>query len=222
MLYTQEEAIEKLSQVALANTKDRRKKNRQRRNQVTELYGIPYIAVGDNGAPASVHIPVSPSMIYYERFSFKIQIKPFTSTVQGGTGAATVDVNDTSLSVSGSSITPNPHDHSTSPHSHNLISGVSISHTTASDFRVYLEGIDITPYLMAQYGTWISGEGIYPSDTIERDYDILEVISDLKAEGRDAEADRLARAGWKPLEITSSSPFAAEIDLWLRYSNANK
>ena len=65
MLYTQEEAIEKLSQVALANTKDRRRKNRQRRNQVTELYGIPYTAVGDNGAPASVHIPVSPSMIYY-------------------------------------------------------------------------------------------------------------------------------------------------------------
>lgn len=222
MRYTQEEAIEKLGSFTLSNTRDRRQKNRQRRNQVTELYGIPYTSMGDANASATVHIPVSPSMIYYERFSFKIQIKPFASTVAGGTGAATVAVNDTSLSVSGSSITPNPHRHTTDPHTHNLVSGVSLTHTTATDFKVYLEHIDITPYLMAQYGTWISGEGIYPSDTIERDYDILEVISDLKAEGHDAEAALLARPGWKLLEITSASPFAVEVDLWLRYSNANK
>lgn len=223
MLITQNEAIERIAQRTAYNTKDIKQKNRQRRHQVVDMYGVEYTRQGDGGSPATFYISISPDMVYLERFEFKLIIQPFVSTVStSGIQSATVDVNDTSLSIANQAITPNPHKHTTSPHTHNVVSGVSLIHTTSSSFTVSIEGIDVTPYLMAQYGEWIDGEGVYPSLDIGKDYDILEVASDLVAEGRDADAEKLTKAGYKAISITSDAPFQVTLVNYLKYSHINR
>ena len=223
MIYDNEEAIVALSEISARNTRDIKQKNRQRRNQPVDLYGIEYTRQGDGGAPAAFYISVSSDMIYLERFEFKLIVQPFVSTVSNnGIQSAVVDVVPTSLSVSGTSITPNPHDHSTNPHTHNVVSGISMTHTTASDFRISAEGIDVTPYLAAQYNAWIDGEGVYPSLDISKNYDLLEVASDLRDEGKTAQASLLTRAGYKRIEISSASPFQVTLVNYLKYPHLNR
>lgn len=222
MRITQDELLYRAVERTAANTQDIRQKNRQRRNQVTDIYGVEYTRQGDANTPAVFYIPVSPASAYLERFSFKLIIQPFASSVGSGTESATVTVNNRSLSVSGSDISPNPHNHTTQSHTHNLTSGISLTHTTASDFRVSIEGMDVTPYLMAQYGEWIEGEGVYPSLEIDEDYDILEVASDFMAEGREDDVNKLVRSGYKPVTITSNAPFQVTMVVWVRFSHVNR
>ncbi len=122
----------------------------------------------------------------------------------------------------GSGITPNPHTHTTQPHKHSIIPGITLIPTTASDFRVSIEGIDVTAYLMAQYGTWINGEGVYPSLDIGEDYDVLEVASDLVGEGEETKANKLVGPGYKMIEISSNEPFQSTLVLYLKYSHLNR
>lgn len=222
MMITHEELLYRVTERTAANTQDIRQKNKQRRNQVTDIYGVEYTRQGDANTPAVFYIPVSPASAYLERFSFKLIIQPFASSVGSGTQSATVDVKNRSLSISDDDITPNPHDHSTEPHTHNLVSGLTITHTLSSNFSVAIEGIDITPYLMAQYGEWIDGEGVYPSLEIDEDYDILEVASDFMAEGREDDMTKLTRSGYKPVTITSDGPFQVTMVVWVRFSHVNR
>lgn len=216
------EALERMSQRVYDNKTSIRQDNVQRRNEFVDVYGTEFYRNGDANAPARFYISVSKDMIYYLRFQFKLIITPFVSTTSGGTSPTTVSMNGTSLSVSGSSISPNPHSHTTNAHTHNLISGITQTPVTASDFRVSVEGIDITPYLMAQHDSWISGEGVYPSIDIDKNYDILEVISDMRAEGRDADAALIERVGYKPVEISASAPFGCTLSLYLKYSHPGR
>lgn len=222
MIISYADAIERVAARAVKNHKDIQRKNKQRRHNVVDMYGVEYTRQGDGGSPARFYISISPDMVYLERFEFKLIIQPFVSTVQSGTQSAVVNVNPTNLSVNNDTITPNPHDHTTDAHSHNVVAGISQVSTTASDFRVSIEGIDVTPYLAAQYDAWISGEGVYPSLEIGKDYDILEVASDLVAEGREEDADTLVKAGYKRIEITSASPFQVTLVNYLKYSHLNR
>lgn len=222
MRITYAEALEKIAARAHKNTQDIQRKNKQRRHNVVDLYGVEYTRQGDGGSPAQFYISISPDMVYLERFEFKLIVQPFVSTVQSGTQSATVKVNDTSLSISNNSISPNPHGHTAEPHTHNVVAGVTKVSTTASDFRVKIEGIDVTPYLAAQYDKWIDGEGVYPSIHIGKDYDILEVASDLVSEGRKADADKLVHPGYKLIEISSGSPFQVTLVNYLKYSHLNR
>lgn len=215
------EAVERVAERTVSNTRDINRDNRQRRNKVVDLYGIEYTRQGDNGSPATFYISISPDMVYLERFQFKLIVQPFASTNGSGTDNAVVTVNDTSLATNGTSITPNPHTHSTQPHTHNLISGIALTHTDASDFRISINGVDVTAYLMAQHG-WINGEGVYPSLDINENYDILEVASDLVAAGRKSDADKLVCAGYKPVVISSSKPFQITLVNYLKYSHLNR
>lgn len=222
MIITESEAIERIAERTIQNTRDIRQKNNQRRHQVVDLYGMEFTRQGDAQTPATFYVSISTDMVYLERFQFKLIIQPFASSVQSGTQSAVVDVKNRNLSVNGSSITPNPHDHDTEPHTHNLVSGISLVHTQADDFDVSIAGIDVTPYLMAQYGEWIQGEGIWPTAEIEKDYDILEVASDLMAEGREEDANSLTRSGYKKVEIKSNSPFQVTMVLYLKYPHLNR
>lgn len=238
MILTEYEAIERIAEQTVQNKERWSQALKQRRNQVVDLYGVEYTRSGDVNNPARFYISISPDMVYLERFEFKLIVSPFLSTGGSVTGA-------TSLTVSGGgdldcltteeiddiidgtydgddegeggdgSISPNPHVHTITP-------GISSIHTTASDFRVSVEGIDITPYLMAQYGAWINGEGVYPSLNIGEDYDILEVASDLRGEGKKVQADKLVRSGYKLIEITSGSPFSITLVNYLKYSHLNR
>lgn len=223
MTLTYDEALGTIARGVFQNKENIDQKDRQRRYSFVDLYGVEYTRQGDGGAPATVYIGISKDMEYLLRFEFKLIIQPFVTTVaSNGIQSAEVAVNNTSLSVNNSSITPNPHGHTTQPHTHNVVSGVSMTHTTANDFRVSIDGIDITPYLMAQYGSWIDGEGIYPSAEIDKDYDILEVISDLMSDGHETEARTIAKAGNHRVDITSDSPFQVTLVNYLKYSHMNR
>ena len=222
MIITQDEAIERIAEQTVKNKERWSESLKQRRNQVVDLYGVEYTRLGDKNAPATFYISISPDMVYLERFEFKLIIQPFMATSGAGTGEATVSVDNTSLSISGGNITPNPHKHTTQSHSHTVTQGVSQIHTSASDFKVHIEGIDVTPYLMAQYGSWINGEGVYPSLKIGEDYDILEAASDMRGEGKIAQAEKLVRPGYKPVSISSASPFQVTLVLYSKYSHLNR
>lgn len=229
------EALDRVAERVYENKKSIRQSDLQRRDRVLDLYGIEYYRVGDGGAPARFYISASPDLVYWERFEFKLIIQPFVSTAGSGVTSATVQVNsttatvkDTSLSVSSSSITPNPHTHAGEPHSHttnahthNINAGVTLYPVTATNFRLSVEGIDITPYLMAQ-GQWIDGEGVFPSLDIEKNFDLLEVASDLWDEGRETDANKILQSGFKPIEISASGPFSCTLVNYIKYSHMNR
>ena len=223
MWMTEGEALERVARTTANSARNISQDNTQRRNQVVDLYGVEFYRQGDGGAPARFYLSISPDMVYMERFEFKLIIQPFISTVAaGGVQSATVNVDNTSLTVSGTNISPNPHKHTTQAHTHTITGGIAMSQTTAKDFRITIEGIDVTAYLTAQYDAWIDGEGVYPSLDVAKNYDILEVASDLIAEGRESDADKLTRSGYKMVEISSQTPFSVVLVAYLKYSHLNR
>lgn len=94
---------------------------------------------------------------------------------------------------------------------------------TGSNFRVSVDGVDITAYLMAQYdGQWITGDGVYPSMSIHKNYDVLEAASDMYAEGKTALAESLVRPGYKKIVISASQPFTVTMSQYIKYSHMNR
>lgn len=218
-----DEALARISERTADNYQYMKENLRQRRNVPDDLYGVEYYRQGDGGAPATFYLSISPDMVYLERLQFKLIIEPFMSSVaEGGVQSVQVAVNNTSLSTDGDSISPNPHKHTTVAHTHTLTSGLAITPVTASDFVVKVEGIDITPYLMAQYNGWISGQGVYPSGELGEDYDLLEVASDLVSEGEKAKADKILRPGYKKVQIFSNAPFSVIMVLYRKSSHLNR
>lgn len=237
MIITEQEAIERVAEQTVRNKERWSQALKQRRHQVVDMYGVEYTRAGDANNPARFYISISPDMVYLERFEFKLIINPFLSTggsmtsavsltVSGGdadciTNQEIDDIVSTGSSSGGGgdegggSISPNPHAHS-------IVPGITSVPTTASDFRVRVEGIDVTPYLAAQYGAWIQGQGVYPSLDIGKDYDLLEVASDMVGEGRKDLADVITRSGYKAIEITSGSPFTCTLVLYSKFSHLNR
>lgn len=220
MWMTQGEALERVAQSASNSAKLLRQNYTQRRDVPVDMYGNEFYRHGDKNYPATFYISITPDMIYMERFEFKLIIQPFMSTA-GEIGETSLSpgpyatVNEPRLILSNQAVTPNPH-------THTLTAGLSSTAVTASDFRVKVAGIDVTAYLMAQYDGWINGEGIYPSLDINKNYDILQVASDLVAEGRKADADKLTRSGYKKVEIMSGSPFDVVLVNYLKMSHLNR
>ena len=226
-LMTINEYMNMLSERTVDNTRQLKRGVTQRRNGMEDLYGICFSAYGDAVTPASFYISLSPDYVYLQRLAFKFVIKPFVTTVKGATDSATVGVDETGLYPDGAGgVLPNPHTHGTQPHTHNMIDGVSFIHTTSTEWRVRIAGIDITPYLIEQQdGAWITGEGIFPNDRLEdvRDfYDILDVASVMMAEGRDADANKLISPNFKKVEIVSNAPFGIDAYFYAKYSSLNR
>lgn len=224
MIYdTMQSAYNRLAERIYDNKTELDKTRRQRRTEFTDLYGVPYTAIGDANSPAKFYISVSPDLVYYMRFQFKLHIQPFLSTVSGGTGSAVVEVKDTSLSITNNAIRPNPHTHETEPHEHNLVNGVTVTHTTSTEFDISIGGVDITDYLKEQHGgEWIDGEGLYPSTEIEDVYDVLDVAGLLEAQGLTEDREKLLRPEFKEISISSDSPFSVTLYLYLKYSNLGR
>ena len=223
MIRTYEDALEAVAKRTYKNQQNIDQKDRQRRYSFTDLYGVEFRASGDVNSPATFYVGISKDIEYLNRFEFKIIIEPFMSYVAtGGVQPATVTVNKTELTIVGGAINPSEHDHTTVAHTHNMVSGISLTQVTATQFRVYMDGVDITAYLMAQYMPWISGEGIYPSANIGEDYDILIVGCDLEAEGNTATRKKLTSAGNHKIEISADGPFDARLITYLKYSNMNR
>lgn len=217
---TIDKAINRIAERTFDNTKTIRQMKRQRRNQVVDIYGQEFTRQGGPGAPATFYISISPDMIYLERFEFKLIIQPFLTTTGVSTSSTSVAIEDTSLQIVNNQISPNPHKHTVTTHSHSTSPGASLTPVSNADFTVAIEGIDVTPYLMAQYGSWIDGEGVYPDIQIDKDYDILEVACDFIAEDRKEDADKLTRAGYKKVEVTGNKLFSVTLVLYTKYSHS--
>lgn len=239
-VHTVHQALTKLARYTYSNTESISQQNKQRRTQVTDSFGREYTRVGDRGVPAVFYISVEDDLEYWERFQFKLIVQSFVSTGGSGTESVTVSIGDTELDNSGgvdphvvvenlylghegSGISPNPHTHISQPHAHNIIAGITLVPVTTSNFRVKIEDIDVTAYLMAQFdGQWISGEGVYPSASDLSSYDILEVASVMAAEGKIENINKLLSPGYKKVEITSDAPFQVTLVNYLKYSHINR
>ena len=226
-IVTYTEYMNMLSERTIDNTRQLKKSVTQRRNGMEDLYGVFFTGNGDSGNPAKFYISLSPDFVYLQRLAFKLVIKPFTTTIQGATESATVTVNNRSLSTDGSSITPNPHNHGTQPHTHNVINGMAFVPTTSTSWQIKVAGVDISAYLREQQdGAWISGQGIYPTnrlEDVEDFYDILDVASVMMAEGRTADANKLIEEPrFKMVEIISDAPFKVDAYFYVKYSNLNR
>lgn len=223
-----ETVLNRLAERTSDNTKVLRNQMQQRRNGMEDLYGVMFSADGDEDAPATFYISLSPDFVYLQRFAFKFVIKPFATTVKGGSSPATVIVDNTSLLVNNETgqIEPNPHTHFTLPHTHNMTSGKTYIDTTSDYWRVKIDEIDITAYLMEQHNNqWINGEGIYPTnrlEDLEDFYDILDVCSMMIANGEKAKADKILKPTFKKVEIISDAPFGIDAYLYLKYSHLNR
>ena len=232
-----------MSERVVDNTRQLRRDNHQRRNGMEDLYGVCFSANGDKNNPATFYISLSPDYVYLERFAFKFVIKPYTSSVAGVSGGGSMTIGETSLSgggsgeyiisgtstlaEDGSGISPNPHTHSASGSIGGLDYGVHKVNTTSTDWHVLIDGIDITDYLVAQHdGAWISGEGIYPNqsleDRVENFYDILEVCDVLTSEGEIGKREQILASRFKPIQITSDAPFAVDAYLYMKLSHLNR
>lgn len=66
------EAIQRVSERTADNWQNIKTKDRQRRNQVVDLYGVPFHFKGGTGDNGRVYISVSSDLVYYMRFQFKI------------------------------------------------------------------------------------------------------------------------------------------------------
>ena len=226
-LYTYDEILNRLAERTSDNTKQLRRGVQQRRNGMEDLYGVMFSADGDEDAPATFYISLSPDMVYLQRFAFKFVIKPFATTVKGGSTAATVIVEGTELLFNEEQLlVPNPHTHLTLPHTHNMTSGKTFIDTTSDYWRVKIDGIDITAYLREQHNNqWIDGEGIYPTNRLEDQedfYDILDVCSMMIANGEKTKADKILEPKFKKVEIVSDAPFSIDAYLYMKYSNISR
>ncbi|MCB5951818.1 hypothetical protein LI951_07055 [Enterococcus sp. BWT-B8] len=220
MNMTYDRALNQLAERVGDRTAESRQNQFQRRNQVVDVYGMEFTRQGDTNHPASFYISVSPDLIYYERFEFKIIIQPFAMPIGGGgaTGSTVVQVEDTGLTVNQNTISPNPHSHSTVPHNHSLDAGISMFTSSVSDFEIWVEGINLTPYFQAVYPeSWIDGEGVYPSDGLAN-FDLLKIAGYLPAWQR----GKILATGYKKVELKGQGVFNATLVNYLKYSHVNR
>lgn len=249
-----ESAINRISERVTDERKNTRHDQVQRRNQVVDLYGVEYSAMGDTQTPARFYISITPDMIYLERFEFKLIVNPFAMPVgnSGATSNAVVQVNSTqltnnsitlnnsatSLTIDGEAntvqpnphnhnitpqththeISPNPHNHTTQEHNHALSPGISLFQSNITDFQVWIEGINITSYLQAQYpGVWVDGNGVYPSSGLDN-YDIIELVGLLP----DWQKGIILQPGFKTIECRANGVFSVSLLNYLKLSHCNR
>ena len=234
-LITIEQYMNILAEKTYDNSRQLKKDVHQRRNGMEDLYGVCFSANGDANTPASFYISLSPDYVYLERFAFKFVIKPFVSSVAGASGGS-LTISDTSLSVTAqqdpttseitASITPNPHSHTVSGSIGSLDYGITHIDTASTNWRVRIDGVDITAYLIAQHdGEWINGEGVYPSEELGQPsdfYDILEVCDVMTDMGEITERDKILESKFKKVEIFSDAPFGLDAYVYLKYPHSNR
>ena len=236
MRITYEEALNRIAEVTKDSRDELRKSRLQRRTEFTDLNGVPFVAQGDADHPAQFYISISPDLVYFLRFQFKLHIQPLISTVTGGGSISNVDyteldldsttevVEDTSTLKISDDLSPNPHRHSASGSGGSVQYGIKYIHTTSDNWTVKIHGVDITDYLIEQQdGDWIEGEGVYPTNQNEEDtdyYDVLQVATLLYngSESDQDDAQKLLKPEFKLMEIESDAPFQVTMYLYCKYS----
>jgi len=90
--------------------------------------------------------------------------------------------------------------------------------SSVSNFSLWIEDVDMTPYLMAQHGgEWIDGEGGIP-DAAKARYDILKAIGSMPL----YQQGIVLVPGYKKVELKNNGPFSAILVNYLKYSHVNR
>ena len=195
-----------------------------------DLYGVCFSANGDKSNPASFYISLSPDYGYLQRFAFKFVIKPFSSSVAGASGGSfsleATEITATEDANNNITLRPNPHTHTVISSGGHIDYGISNIGTVSTNWRVLIDGIDITAYLIAQHdGAWINGQGVYPTNKlngVEDFYDILEVCDVLTDEGEVGKREQILASTFKRVDIASDAPFGLDAYLYLKYDHTNR
>jgi len=118
------------------------------------------------------------------------------------------------------SIIPNPHSHTSPPHSHVIQSGVSSVPSTATGFRLYINSVDVTVAFQVEYPSmWITGSGIFPSQSINLNFDILRIMTLLTPEQR----DNILQSHHLQFRLESQEGFfQAKLIMYIKYSHINR
>lgn len=137
----------------------------QRRNNVVDIFGYEFDAqtVAGLDDSATFRLSISPDLIYYSRFGFKIET--FNSQ--------------------------------------------------ATDFQLFIEGVDMTPYFKAQWrGQFVNGNGIFPNNQLGR-YDVLKACGYMNEKQR----ERVLSPGYKEVRIYGNAGFTVKLYNYLKYSH---
>lgn len=220
MQMTYDSALNRMAERLSDRTVENKQEQFQRRNQVVDIYGMEFTRQGDTKHPAIFYLSVSPDLVYYERFEFKIIVQPFAMPIggNGATGMTSVQVNESKLQMNQNMIQPNPHQHTTVAHNHSLDAGVSLFTSSVSNFEIWIEDINLTPYLKAQYdGQWIDGEGVFPEKGL-KNYDILQIVGYLPSWQKGI----ILSSGYKKIELKGTGVFNVTLVNYLKYSHVNR
>nr|DAV18290.1 MAG TPA: hypothetical protein [Caudoviricetes sp.] len=110
---------------------------------------------------------ISKDMQYIMKYTFNLHIRPFVTNI-----AQKVSTSSTALSVSGGSVSPNPHNHS-------VELGIDIAEhdLDVSKLRISIQGVDLTDAIKAEYGSFITGYGYFPST--DTNFDMFRLLDYL-------------------------------------------
>jgi len=175
-MITFESAINKLAERVSDRTEESRNIRLQRRNQVVDMYGTEFTRQGGEGAPATFYISISPDLIYFERFEFKIIIEGFriplardgvapraltTNDNASALGTElnevqTTNLNSPPLTINTSNtvptISPATHAHSVSGHTHPI---PGHNHEIAPHGHDIVSGMTFETVTANQFSIWI-------------------------------------------------------------------
>lgn len=80
---TYAQALNRVAEVTKNNKDELRKSRLQRRTEFTDLYGVPFYAESDENNEAKFFVSVSPDLVYFMRFQFKIYVAELASSDDG-------------------------------------------------------------------------------------------------------------------------------------------
>ncbi|MCL2864541.1 MAG: hypothetical protein FWE25_03260 [Lachnospiraceae bacterium] len=212
-------AIFMLNDKADANSRIIGSSQLQRRNGMNDLHGVEYTAYGSAGSPAYFNISISKDKIYFERFEFRVIIEGTRVPLSDSDEARelNVTVNNTSLSIVGNAIDPDPHGHSATGTRSAFVGGVTDLPPTATNFGISINGYDVTSIFTTLYPNgWLTGQGVFPSDNDT--FDWQKIASNVPR----AIAEEILRAGAKNIEISGDGTFRARYISFINHNHVNR
>ena len=151
---------------------------------------------------------ITNDMQFIMKYSFNIHIRPFVTTF-----AQTITTTSASLSVSDTSITPNPHNHE-------VKLGVEVTehNLDISTLRIAIQGVDITDAIISEYGSFVGGYGYFPSQ--DTNFDVMRLLDYLPAWQQSV----ILSPGMKEIQITQdeNTLCECEISYYIKYNHIDR
>lgn len=179
----------------------------QRRNTVTDskadfqtmLRGIDRIYTA---------FKITDDMQYIMKYSFNLHIRPFVTNI-----AQSNITTDTFLTISGSTISPNPHHHSV-----DLDVQITEHEHDVSGIRISIQDVDLTDAIIAEYGSFVTGYGYFPSSNTT--FDILRLLDYLHPWQQSV----ILSPGLKEIQISQSSDMLCECEIsyYIKYNHVDR